>query len=317
MVKVGLLLHPERGIDAVFEEAKLADRQGYDSIWLGDHIMGHGATGPDLPLDSFTLMTALGAVTTRTRLAWSMLNVSFRYPAMLAKVLATLDQITKGRVICTLGSGSAPAEYKAYNIPLVDDHDGRVAYAREVVMLLKELWTHPTPETVSFKGEHVKTYDLAFAPAPYQKPHPPIWLGGESDATMAMVKELADGWVLLTRGATERLATVQAQPDWPKRPMTVVRVIRMFVHENRDAAIADARQSFENNPIGLGGAAASFEEFAAREIVGTPDECMARIAELEAGGANYLRLVFDDLDQQERVARLILPRLVEQPVAAG
>src|SRR4051812_48467580 len=157
MVKLGMLLHPERGIDAVFEEARTADQQGFDSIWLGDHLMVHGDASPDGPLDSFTLMTALGAITTRTRLAWSILNPSFRYPAMLAKVLATLDQITKGRVICTLGSGSFPGEHKAYGIPVIDDHDGRVEYSREVVSLIKELWTHPAPETVSFQGKYVQT----------------------------------------------------------------------------------------------------------------------------------------------------------------
>jgi alkanesulfonate monooxygenase SsuD/methylene tetrahydromethanopterin reductase-like flavin-dependent oxidoreductase (luciferase family) len=305
-----LLLHPERGVDAVFEEAKVADQQGYDSIWLGDHIMAHGdAARPDQPLDSLTLMTALGASTTRVRLAWSMLNVNFRYPAMLAKVLSTLDQVTKGRVICTLGSGSAPGEHKAYNIPIVTDHDGRVAHAREVVMLLKELWTHPAPETVSFQGTSVKTEDLAFAPAPYQKPHPPIWLGGESDATVQMVKDLADGWVMLTRGSEDRLSQVLAQPDWPKRPMTIVRQIRMFVAEDRDTAVGDAKASFERNPVGVGGASPDLDAFIAREIVGTPDDCLARVQELEAGGANSLRLTFDTPAQQERVARLVLPRL--------
>ena len=310
MVKIGLLLHPERGIDAVFEEARLADQQGFDSIWLGDHIMAHGAEPrPDLPLDSFTLMTALGACTSRVRLAWSMLNVNFRYPAMLAKVLATLDQITKGRVICTLGSGSDIAEHKAYNIPVVEDHDGRVEHTREVVTLLKELWTHPAPEKVSFKGKYVQTHDLMFAPAPYQKPHPPIWLGGESDATVQLVKDHADGWVMLTRGSENRLSEVLAQPDWPTRPMTIVRQIRMFVAEDRDTAVGEAKASFERNPVGVGGAAPDLDAFIAREIVGTPDVCLARVAELEAGGANYLRLTFDTLEQQDRVARLVLPRL--------
>jgi alkanesulfonate monooxygenase SsuD/methylene tetrahydromethanopterin reductase-like flavin-dependent oxidoreductase (luciferase family) len=258
-------------------------------------------------------MTALGGITTRTRLAWSMLNPGFRYPAMLAKVLATLDQITKGRVICTLGAGSVPAEYKAYDIPVIDDHDRRVAYAREVVQLLRELWTHPAPETVSFEGEHVKTHDLAFAPAPYQKPHPPIWLGGESDATIQNVIDLADGWVLLTRGSADRLAQVLARPDWPKRPMTIVRMIRMFVAEDGDTAVAEAKASFERDPVGKGGAATTLDEFIQREIVGTPEECMRRIAELEAAGANYLRLAFDNEAQQERVATLILPRLANQP----
>jgi alkanesulfonate monooxygenase SsuD/methylene tetrahydromethanopterin reductase-like flavin-dependent oxidoreductase (luciferase family) len=311
MVKMGLLLHPERGVDAVFEEARQADQQGFDSIWLGDHIMGHGYTGPDGPLDSFTLMCALAGVTSRTRLAWSMLNPTFRYPAMLAKVLATLDQITKGRVICTLGAGSVPAESKAYDIPVSDDHDERVAYAREVVQLLCELWAHPAPETVSFDGKHVKTHEISFAPEPYQKPHPPIWLGGESDATIQNVIDLADGWVMLTRGSADRLSQVLARPDWPARPMTIVRMIRLFVAEDGDTAVAEAKASFEKDPAGKGGMAATLDEFIQREIVGTPDECMRRIAELEAGGANYLRVAFDDEAQQERAARLILPRLAE------
>jgi alkanesulfonate monooxygenase SsuD/methylene tetrahydromethanopterin reductase-like flavin-dependent oxidoreductase (luciferase family) len=309
MVKVGLLLHPERGVDAVFEEARQADQQGYDSIWLGDHIMGHGYTGSDGPLDSFTLMSALGGATSNVRLAWSMLNPTFRYPAMLAKVLATLDQVTKGRVICSLGSGSVPAESKAYNIPVIDDHDARVGFGREVVQLLKELWTHPAPETVSFDGEQVKTHELAFAPEPYQKPYPPIWLGGESDATIRNVIDLADGWVMLTRGSADRLQEVLARPDWPKRPMTIVRMIRMFVAEDGDTAVAEAKASFERDPVGKGGTATTLDEFIQREIVGTPDECMQRIADIEATGVNYLRLAFDTEAQQERVAKLVLPKL--------
>jgi alkanesulfonate monooxygenase SsuD/methylene tetrahydromethanopterin reductase-like flavin-dependent oxidoreductase (luciferase family) len=308
-MRIGLLLHPERGVDAVFEEAKLADQQGYDSIWLGDHLMVHGAATADVPLDSFTLMTALGAVTSHVRLAWSMLNVSFRNPAVLAKMLATLDQITHGRVICALGSGSFPGEYTAYNLPLLEDHDARVEYAREVVMLLKELWLHPAPETVTFKGKHVQTSNLAFAPATYQKPHPPIWIGGESDATVSLAKDLADGWVMLTRGSADRLAQVLAAPDWPKRPMTVVKQTRLFVADGHAAAVDEARQSFERNPVGVGGASPTLDDFIAREVVGTPEECLRRIRGLEAEGVNYLRVTFDTLAQQSRTAQLILPKL--------
>ncbi|HEU0075312.1 MAG TPA: hypothetical protein VFS30_15005, partial [Dehalococcoidia bacterium] len=136
-----------------------------------------------------------------------------------------------------------------------------------------------------------------------------IWLGGESDATIQNVIDLADGWVMLTRGSADRLSQVLARPDWPTRPMTIVRMVRMFVAEDGDSAVADAKASFEKDPVGKGGTAATFDEFIQREIVGTPDECMRRIAELEAGGTNYLRLAFDNEAQQERAARLILPRL--------
>jgi alkanesulfonate monooxygenase SsuD/methylene tetrahydromethanopterin reductase-like flavin-dependent oxidoreductase (luciferase family) len=86
-------------------------------------------------------------------------------------------------------------------------------------------------------------------------------------------------------------------------------MLRMFVAEDGDSAVAEARASFEKDPVGKGGAAATLDEFIQREVVGTPDECMRRIAELEATGVNYLRVAFDNEAQQDGVARLILPRL--------
>ena len=168
-------------------------------------------------------------MTSRTRLAWAMLNPSFHFPAVLAKRLSTLDHITHGRVICTLGAGWFKEEYRAYNVPLVDDHDERIEHEREVIRLLKELWTHPAPHKVTFAGKYVQCTDLPFNPAPFQHPHPPIWIGGDSDATLGLVKELADGWVMLTSGNPETLQRVRSAPDWPTRPMTLVRNAWVFV----------------------------------------------------------------------------------------
>jgi alkanesulfonate monooxygenase SsuD/methylene tetrahydromethanopterin reductase-like flavin-dependent oxidoreductase (luciferase family) len=317
-MKIGIQLHPDRGADAVLAEARAADEQGYDSVWLSDHLFSpsgvHTAEGP---LDSFTLMTAVGATTQRVRLAWAMLNISFRYPAVLAKMLATLDVITHGRVICTLGSGWFKEEYEAYDLPLIDDHDARAAYAREVVALIKTLWTHAAPERISFIGDHVRARELPFNPAPYQKPHPPIWFGGDSDATLTTVKEFCDGWVMARSGNPETLARVLSAPDWPRRPMTLARSARIFVAEGREAALAEAR--VEHNALLAGPQAASagtFEEFAAREITGTPAECVARIAEIGSWGINYLRVNFRNVEAQERTARLLLPRLAEVAAVA-
>jgi alkanesulfonate monooxygenase SsuD/methylene tetrahydromethanopterin reductase-like flavin-dependent oxidoreductase (luciferase family) len=301
-MKIGVLLHPDRGVQAVIEEARLADDQGFDSVWLGDHIMNQAA-----PLDAFTLMTAIGASTSRVRLAWSMLNANFRAPALLAKMVATLDQITEGRVICSIGSGSNPAEHVAYNIPVSQDHDARVQHTREVVQLLKELWTHPAPATTTFSGTQVQVKDLAFGPEPFQKPHPPIWLGGESASTIEMIKELADGWVTLTRDvahpslapATDVVAATLAAPDWPTRPMTVVLGTRIFVAPKHEQAVAQAEAA-------LGDATGKFGE-----IVGTPDECRERIAELESVGINYLRATCADLEHQEAIADLLISHVAE------
>src|SRR5581483_1323864 len=118
-MKIGMTLHVDRGVDATMQEARLADDQGYDSVWTFDHLIGFRGSDqqPDYPPDCFTLMVAIGAVTKRTRLAWAMLNSGFRPAALLAKSLATLDQVTHGRVICTLGAGWLKEEYLSYDLP--------------------------------------------------------------------------------------------------------------------------------------------------------------------------------------------------------
>jgi alkanesulfonate monooxygenase SsuD/methylene tetrahydromethanopterin reductase-like flavin-dependent oxidoreductase (luciferase family) len=311
-MKIGMLLHPERGVDAVIEEACNADQQGFDSVWVFDHLMDfRGSQGPEGPLDSFVLMTAIGAVTRRTRLAWAMLNPSFDYPAVLAKRLATLDHITHGRVICTLGAGWFKEEYQAYNIPLLDDHDERIAHEREVILLFKQLWTHPAPEKVTLEGKYVRCYDLQFNPAPVQKPHPPIWVGGDSPATLQLVKEQADGWVMLTSGNAETLGRVRAEADWPSRPMTLVRNAWIFVDEAESAAIQQATATF-----GSGGIRGTLEDFLRNNVIGTPSQCVDRLREIESWGINYVRAAFAGEIQQQAAARLLLPLLSQEEVRA-
>ena len=313
-MRVGVFINPpaNTSVDAIVAQAQAADRQGFDSVWLGDHLIDY-RLGPAIaegPPDSFTVMAAIGAVTTRIRLAWGMLNPSFRNPAHLAKMLATLDQLTKGRVICSLGAGWLKPEYEGYDVPFIDDHDERVAHGREVARLLKELWTRPAPERVTFEGKHVRTNELQFNPAPYQRPHPPIWIGGDSEATLAIVKELGDGWVPLFRREPDSVREALSAPDWPSRPMSVVRVTRMLVGETWEAVKPEAEQAYEivQNTATID-APATFEEFVSREVIGAPEECARRVEEFQRVGIDNLLVTFESADEQERAARLLLPLL--------
>jgi alkanesulfonate monooxygenase SsuD/methylene tetrahydromethanopterin reductase-like flavin-dependent oxidoreductase (luciferase family) len=285
-MKFGILLHQERGADAVLHEARLADEQGFDSVWLFDHLMSirsEAGHDPGEPLETFTLMTAVGAATQRVRLAFAMLNLSFRHPPVLAKMLATLDQITHGRVICSIGAGWFEEECAAYDIPFVADHDERIEREREIALLFKALWTHPAPERTTFHGRYVRVNDLPFNPAPYQTPHPPIWVGGDSAATQQLAKEVADGWVTLRAATRDTLQQVRATPDWPQRDFTIVRNANILVGENASAS--------------------------PNAIVGTPRQCAEQIRDIESWGVNYLRLGFDTLERQTAFAEQVLPLL--------
>jgi alkanesulfonate monooxygenase SsuD/methylene tetrahydromethanopterin reductase-like flavin-dependent oxidoreductase (luciferase family) len=305
-----MLLHQERGVDAVLNEARLADAQGFDSVWLFDHLMGSQPGAPhsaDEPLETFTLMTAVGAVTGRVRLAFSMLNLSFRHPPVLAKMLATLDQVTHGRVICSIGAGWFEDECSAYDIPFVADHDERIQREREIARLFKQLWTHPAPERTTFEGQFVRVHELPFNPAPYQRPHPPIWIGGDSDATLALVKELGDGWVMLRSGTRDNLARITSAADWPRRKLTLVRTATVYVASSHQAAVEDATRVFAT---GGGGAAPSLEAYLRNVILGTPQECQERIDEIASWGINYIRVGFATLEHQSAFADFLLGRSV-------
>ena len=314
MAKVGVFINPEARTtaSAILEQARAADRQGYHSVWLGDHLFDYRGEpyAAEGPLESFTLMTAIGAVTSRIRLAWGMLNPSFRNPAVLAKMLATLDQITEGRVICSLGAGWLKPEYDAYDVPFIEDHDERIAHEREVALLLKELWTQPAPERVTFEGEYVRVRDLAFNPAPNQKPHPPIWIGGDSEPTLALALELGDGWVPLMRGQPDIVRELRADPSWPARPFSVVRLTRLLVAETFDAVLPEAEEAYEivRNTATLQ-PPPTFEEFLSSEVIGTPEDCLQRLDEMEEAGIDHHLVTFETQGQQERAARLLLPHL--------
>jgi alkanesulfonate monooxygenase SsuD/methylene tetrahydromethanopterin reductase-like flavin-dependent oxidoreductase (luciferase family) len=314
-MKIGMQLHPDRGVDAVMEEARMADQQGYDSIWLSDHLMrpytnDHKADGP---LDYFVLATALGAVTSRTRLGWNTLNLAFRPVPVLAKMLATLDQITHGRVIASLGSGWLKDEYEAYNLNWYEDHDERADFSREAALLMKELWTHPAPQETTFEGKFVQVYKLPFNPEPYQKPHIPIWWGGDSEATLQSVKEVGDGWIPLRSGTIENVTRLRQNPEWPK-DITIIVGRRIIVAETHDEALAEATAEYERGKAaGAPGIPPTLEAFVANNVIGSPDECLQQLAVLEDAGINYMRCSFTAEAPQERVSRLLIPRLDEVP----
>jgi hypothetical protein len=120
-------------------------------------------------------------------------------------------------------------------------------------------------------------------------------------------------------GNREKLAELTGAPDWPSRPMTIVKGARIVARESRDEALGVAEAEYEAAKVATPQFVPdTFEAFLEREIVGNADECLARIAEIESWGVNYLRVNFPGSESQDAVARLLLPRLDEtrQPAAS-
>ena len=196
-MKFGVCIpHYGRPIDAdgLTGMAVKAEEMGFDSVWVTDHIIiPHVIPGrTDIVyrhdmLEPLSLLTHLGAVTSKVSLGTSVVILPYRNPIILAKTIATADVLSRGRVIFGAAVGWMEGEFQALNAPFAN----RGLLSDEYIKLLKELWTNPTPE---FQGEHFQVSEVTFSPMPVQKPHPPIWIGGRSRLGVRRAVEFGDYW---------------------------------------------------------------------------------------------------------------------------
>lgn len=170
-----------------------AEELGFYSISASDHLM-HPFPVEGKPNfychEAWTLMSALASLTENVKIAFHVLNPAFRNPTLLAKMASTLDEISEGRVIMSLGAGWFKREYEAFGIPW-EEHDNRIDRLEEAILVMKALWTQPV---VTFHGKYYHIDEAILEPKPVQKPHPPIWIGGNSKKSMQLAAKLAQGW---------------------------------------------------------------------------------------------------------------------------
>ena len=185
--------------EAVATFAREADRRGVASLWVSDHVIfPRTATGsypggrfphpPDKPyLEPVVVLAAAAVCTTRARLGASVFILGHRHPVVMAKMLTSIDALSQGRLICGVGVGWWKEELEILGVPF---HQ-RGRQADEILKIFKALWSDDNP---SFEGEFFRFRDLGFAPKPVQKPHPPLWVGGDSPGAFRRVVTLGDGW---------------------------------------------------------------------------------------------------------------------------
>jgi probable F420-dependent oxidoreductase len=183
------------------ELARLAERVGYHSLWLSDHVcmgrdLGAAHTAnesgtrayPDRPvmLDVVATIGAIAAVTERIRLAPSVLIAPYRHPLTVAHQFATLDVLSNGRVIMSAGSGWDPQEFAAVGA----DYEHRGAVTEECVEVWKHAWI---ADWLDWHGRFYEIADVSLEPKPVQKPHPPIVFGAVSEVGARRAARTSDG----------------------------------------------------------------------------------------------------------------------------
>jgi probable F420-dependent oxidoreductase len=175
--------------------AQYAEQAGLDSLWAGEHIVLPSpqppdyAIAPEIPfLDAVVAIALAAAKTTSIAVATGILELPLHQPVLLAKQLASIDQISRGRLIVGIGVGYLAAEFAALGVPL----DERATRTDEYLAAVRALWTMPAPE---FRGRHVDFAAVDAHPRPVQPGGPPIMIGGNSSRARRRAITSARGWI--------------------------------------------------------------------------------------------------------------------------
>jgi probable F420-dependent oxidoreductase len=170
--------------------AEVVEGLGYHLLMTSDHVAVTTDVSKRYPAPLFEPFSTLGwlaGITKRVQIGTTVIILPYRSPLEMARVLANIDQLSGGRLIFGVGVGWAKEEFAALNVPF----EKRGAMANEYLAAIRKLWTQ---DTASFEGLFVRFADVDTRPRPAQSPHPPIWVGGASDAAMRRAIRYGDAW---------------------------------------------------------------------------------------------------------------------------
>ena len=277
--------------EGVKRVARLAESSGFDSLWVSDHVFLDwskygGPSTAQRALECWTTMAAVAAVTDRVRVGSMALCNDFRHPGLVAKMAASFDVLSGGRLELGLGAGWYEPEYAALGIEF-DPPGVRIARLGEAAEVIRSLWSGPTTHS----GRYYELHDAICLPGPVRA-LPSIWFGGKGDYLIKTAALHADGWNFAWMGAEdtyrERAAVADKTCEGLGRdPASLRRSVGVYVLAGTDAF--DAQERFQRlasrTPAGvLGGTegrAVSWEEFAARGVAGTVGEVVDRLGRLK------------------------------------
>lgn len=272
----------------------------YDSAWAQEGTLG---SGPQLsPVET---MTYAASVTSRLRLGCVVFVSTVHSPVHLAKSLASLDQLSRGRLDVGVGTGGPHRPFAAFGV----DGSRYAARFSEGIRLMKSLWTE---ERVTFDGEFWQLDGAAMEPKPFQKPHPPLWFGAAAPAALRRTVRLGDGFFGAgsspTSAFVSQVRTVREELDAAGRrreEFPIAKRVYISIDENPDRARERVNAGLESV---YGRRVPSIEEAA---VAGTVSDCVRQVQEVIDAGAGLVLFtaLHDQLEHAEQIASELIPRL--------
>jgi probable F420-dependent oxidoreductase len=276
-----------------------AEELGFESGWTQEQVLG-----PSSQLSALETMTYAAACTERLRVGCAVFVTTLHSPVHLAKSLASLDQLSGGRVEVGVGSGGRRA-FAAFRV----DPERYIAQYTEGLALMKALWTE---DAVTFDGEFWQVENAGMQPKPFQKPHPPIWMGGGAEAALRRAVRLGTGFFgagsAPTAAFAEQVRTLrQLLTDAGRDAATFPIAKRIYTLIDDDADRARTRMNDALASI-YGG---RIEAIEAAAVAGTPADLVRGVQEVIDAGAELVLFtqVGDPAEQMERLAAEVIPQV--------
>jgi F420-dependent oxidoreductase-like protein len=308
-MKLRIFVEPQQG--ATYEQllavAQATEALGFDAFFRSDHYLAMGGDGLPGPTDAWVTLAALARETTRIRLGTLVSSATFRWPGILAIIVAQVDAMSGGRVELGLGTGWYDGEHTAYGIPFPALGE-RFERLEEQLAILTGLWATPVGEKFTFSGAHYSVADSPALPKPLQKPHPPLILGGAgAKRTPRLAATYADEFNVPFHGVADTHAQFtrvrEACASRNRDPASLILSAAQVVCCGADEAEIAARARAIGREV---------DELRTNGAAGTPDEVVARLRELGEAGAQtvYLQVLdLDDLDHLRLLSERVLPEV--------
>src|ERR671911_10409 len=279
-----------RIVDSLKNLITRAEDTGFDSFWVMDHFHQIPFIGrPEEPmLEGWTTLSVLAGITTKIKLGTLVTGIIYRHPSVLAKIAATLDVLSKGRLFMGIGASYFEGESSAYGITSTGSfpsNQERLLRLEEAIQIIRKMWTEEP--TASFNGKYYQIHNAYCNPKPIQKPSPPILVGGSGERkTLKIVAKYADACNLF--GSVE---TIKRKLDVLKEHCkSVGRDYDSILKTKLDLVVIDdseeiSRKRAQHFYIGISEQQIRDREFA---IYGTREDVTRQIELLEEAGIQYL-----------------------------
>jgi probable F420-dependent oxidoreductase len=295
---------PQLVPDGTFDPVRLrdyltrAEELGFHSAWTQENVISASPT-----LAPLELMTFAAACTERLRLGCAVFVSPLHNPVHLAKSISTLDQISRGRVEVGVGTGGKSRMFSAFEV----DPSSLIARFTEGIRLMKACWTEPR---IDFAGRFWQLEGAAVEPKPFQKPYPPLWLGGNHPAAVRRALSYGNGFFGAGSSTTAQfiqqvqvLREAMAEAKQDSSNFQIAKRVYIVVDE-------DANRAHERVEAGLK-RIYGVSGLSKVAVYGPPSACIAGLREVADAGAELIQLhvLFDEAEQMERLASEVISEL--------